>query len=150
MSCWLGVSPTPLTTPPFSVSDSCLPSALPRRACSMVSPWSSPRFCATRCPRWLYHGPLPMRSRALTALAPWVLRYACHITPPRPAAAASDWPCAAAAGGPAQRVAGRVGPGEPAVIGAVAFRRAGDEERHRLRRRLLSAALRRPRLPGRS
>src|SRR4051812_3973995 len=57
---------------------------------------------------------------------------------------------AAAAGGGRQRLAVRVGAGEPAVIGAVAFRRAGDEERHRLRRRLLSAALRRRRLPGRS
>src|SRR5689334_20545868 len=100
MSCWFGVSPTPLTGALFSVSENCLPSALPRRACSIVSPCSSPRFCATRCPRALYHGPLPIRSRALTAPDPCVLRYACHVAEPRPAAAASDWQCASAPASP--------------------------------------------------
>ena len=70
MSCWFGVSPTPLTGSFFSVSESCLPSGLPIRACSMVSPCSSATFCATRWPRALYHGPLPMRSRALTGVRP--------------------------------------------------------------------------------
>src|SRR5262249_17234474 len=34
-------------------------------------------------------GPAPMRSRALTAPAPCVLRYACHVLLPAPAACAS-------------------------------------------------------------
>ena len=34
----LGMSPTPFTIVFFSVSENCLPSALPMRACSMVSP----------------------------------------------------------------------------------------------------------------
>ena len=33
-----GMSPTPLTRSFFSVSENCLPSALPIRACSIVSP----------------------------------------------------------------------------------------------------------------
>src|SRR5260221_1872538 len=37
-----------------------------------------------------------MRSRALTALDPCVVRYACHVAEPRPAAAASAWQCASA------------------------------------------------------
>jgi hypothetical protein len=44
----------------------------------------------------------------------------------------------------AELLAVGVGPGEPAVVGAVTLRGARDEKGHRLRRRLLSAAL-----PGR-
>src|SRR5215831_17252078 len=96
MSCWLGVSPTPFTGVVFSVGENSLKRMLPSRACSIVSPCNSPTFCATRCPLALYQGPLPIRSRALTALDPCVLRYACHVALPRPAAAASAWQCASA------------------------------------------------------
>jgi len=54
-----------LTMPPFSVKENCLPSALPRRACSIVSPWSSATFCAMRWPRELNHGPFPIVVEAL-------------------------------------------------------------------------------------
>src|SRR5262249_46474190 len=41
---------------------------LPSRADSIVSPCRSATFIATRWPLELSHGPLPMRSRALTAV----------------------------------------------------------------------------------
>src|SRR3954466_14266899 len=53
---------------------------------------ASPLF-ATTPPFTLRHGPLPMRSRALTAACPpaaGVLRYARQV-PPAPVAFASDW-----------------------------------------------------------
>src|SRR5260370_697868 len=43
---------------------------------------------ATIWPFWLYQGPAPIRSRALTAFAPCVLTYACQVDEPRPAPAA--------------------------------------------------------------
>src|SRR3954469_22416950 len=102
MSCRFGVSPRPLTTSPFSVSDVCLP--------RLFVPCSSARLLATTTPFALRHGPLPMRSRALTALAPCVLRYACHVLPPAPAAAASAWQCWSAPASP---------PRSPPLPGAV-------------------------------
>src|ERR1051326_2966120 len=85
MSWVFGVSPLPLTTPPFSVSEF-----------SLLSPlWSlckSATLSATFTPLALYHGPLPIRSRALTPGFPSfgeVLRYACHSTFLVPAASAS-------------------------------------------------------------
>src|SRR3979411_73828 len=80
----LGLSPRPLTTSPFSVRDVCLPRLF-------LSPCRSATFSATRTPLALYQGPLPMRSRALTAV--WVpeavvLRYACQVRLPAPTAAA--------------------------------------------------------------
>src|SRR5688572_29760447 len=52
------------------------------------------------CPFTLCHGPLPMRSRAFTASAPCVLRYARHVRPPAPTAVASAWQCASAPASP--------------------------------------------------
>src|SRR5688572_10946345 len=100
MSCWFGLSPTPLTSSPFSVNASCLPIGLPMRACSMVSPCSTPWLAEITWPRKLCHGPLPIRSRALTAPAPCVLRYARHTASPCPAALASAWQCASAPASP--------------------------------------------------
>ena len=47
----------------------------------------------------------------------------------------------AAAGRRAQRLAVRIGAGQPAVVGAVALGDAGDEEGHRLRRGATGATL---------
>src|SRR5712672_4468868 len=59
MSCWLGVSPTPLTTVPFSVRPDSLLILLEslNRSSMLVAITTPLAFC---------HGPLPMRSRALT------------------------------------------------------------------------------------
>src|SRR5437867_1938107 len=81
MSCMFGVSPRPLTFSPFSVS-----------AVSLVRlflPWSSATSFAMTAPLAFCQGPLPMRSRALTAPGPCVLRYACHVLLLAPAACAS-------------------------------------------------------------
>ena len=59
MSCWLGVSPRPLTTAPFSVSAVCL--------VRLLSPCSSSTLVAMTTPFTFRHGPVPMRSLALTA-----------------------------------------------------------------------------------
>src|SRR4051795_5062378 len=93
MSCWFGVSPTPVTGSPFSVSAVVLLMLLPRRAISSVSPWRSATFCAMRAPLALNHGPAPIRSRALTAACPFAaaaLRYACAVLV-EPAAVARVW-----------------------------------------------------------
>src|SRR5215470_19549259 len=85
MSCMLGVSPRPLTVAPFSVSAVCL--------LMLFLPWSSATSLAIISPLAFFHGPLPIRSRALTASAPCVLRYARQVLPPAPAACASVWHC---------------------------------------------------------
>src|SRR6266850_1079204 len=95
MSCRFGVSPTPLMGSPFSFSDVGFCRLLPRRAASSVSPCKSATFCAMRAPFALYQGPVPMRSRALT-VGLFALRYACHVLPPAPTAAASVWQCRSA------------------------------------------------------
>src|SRR5712671_7734082 len=62
-----GVSPRPLMTSPFSESAVCLVSPL--------APCSSATSLATTAPLEFFHGPLPMRSRALMAGLPsaaWV------------------------------------------------------------------------------
>src|SRR5215472_16863978 len=95
-SCMLGVSPRPLTTPPFSLSDVCLVRLL-LALCRSSTP------LATTSPLALLHGPLPMRSRALIAGSPAVapvLRYACHVWPPAPAEAARSWQCLSAPASP--------------------------------------------------
>src|SRR5262249_51573267 len=92
MSCRLGVSPRPLTTSPFSLSAVCLVSLL-------LALWRSSTLWAITSPLAFFHGPAPMRSRALTAAAPstaCVLRYACQVWLPAPAPCASDWQCASA------------------------------------------------------
>src|SRR6266581_2853543 len=64
-----GVSPRPLMTSPFSESAVCLVSPL--------APCNSATSLATTVPLEFFHGPLPMRSRALTAGLPsaaWVER----------------------------------------------------------------------------
>ena len=61
MSCWFGVSPRPLFTVPFSVSEFSLPTLV------AASLWRSATFCAISTPLALYQGPLPMRSLAFTA-----------------------------------------------------------------------------------
>src|SRR5216110_4031654 len=81
MSCMLGVSPRPLTSSPFSVSAVCLVMLL-------LALFSSVRFLAMTVPLAFCQGPEPTRSRALTAPAPCVLRYACQVLPPAPAACA--------------------------------------------------------------
>src|SRR5688572_1381076 len=89
MSCRLGVSPRPFTTSPFSFSEFCLPRVLP-------SLCRSATLSATLTPLALCHGPLPMRSRALTPPDPVVLRYARHFLPPAPAPLARPWQCLSA------------------------------------------------------
>src|SRR5437868_2367064 len=68
---------------PFSVNAVCL--------FRLLVPWSSATFFAMTTPLAFCHGPVPMRSFALTACGPCVLRYACHVWLPAPAAVASDW-----------------------------------------------------------
>src|SRR5215510_5590362 len=92
MSCMLGVSPRILTGSPFSLSAVVRPILLLAlcRSATLVAITAPLAFC---------HGPLPMRSRALTGppCAPWlVLRYARQVLPPAPAACASCWQCASA------------------------------------------------------
>src|SRR4051812_9224315 len=62
MSCVLGVSPRPFTGRPFSLSANSLLTEFRSR---WISPWRSATFHAMSAPFALYHGPLPMRSRAL-------------------------------------------------------------------------------------
>src|SRR3954463_16324496 len=60
------------------------------RSSTLLAITSPLKFC---------HGPAPIRSRALTAVAPstaWVLRYARQVLPPAPAASARDWHCRSA------------------------------------------------------
>src|SRR5712692_9986149 len=92
MSCMFGVSPRPLTIPPFSV-----------RAVSLVilacSECRSATLFATTTPLAFFHGPLPTRSRAFTPASPagsHVLRYACQFVCFEPAALASALQCASA------------------------------------------------------
>src|SRR5882672_9324986 len=92
MSCVFGLSPRPLTTAPFSVNELSLPSLL-------LAPCKSSTLAATCTPFALNHGPLPIRSRALTAGWPFAalaLRYACQVFEPSPAVAASFWHSASA------------------------------------------------------
>src|SRR5450631_1688539 len=98
MSCWLGVSPTPLTTVPFSVRPDSLLILLPAlcRSSTLVAMTTPLAFC---------QGPRPIRSRALT-VAPGLealvleLIYACQVLPPAPTAAASFWQWASAPASP--------------------------------------------------
>ena len=62
-SCMLTASPRPLTVSPFSVSAVCL-------VILFASEWRSSTLFATTTPLTFCHGPLPMRSRALTPAAP--------------------------------------------------------------------------------
>jgi hypothetical protein len=63
MSCWLGFSPLPVMTSPFSVS-----------AVFLLRLFLAECSCATllaiTTPLALRHGPLPMRSRAFTPASP--------------------------------------------------------------------------------
>src|SRR5215510_9993484 len=65
----------------------------------LLSLCRSATLVAITVPLAFCHGPLPMRSRALTGppCAPWlVLRYARQVLPPAPTACASCWQCASA------------------------------------------------------
>src|SRR5262249_12932626 len=91
-SCQLGVMPTPAIMLPRSVSAVCwlrLLLALCRSSTSL----------AITTPLEFCHGPLPMRSRALTG-PPWasavLLRYACQVLPPAPTVVANCWQWASA------------------------------------------------------
>src|SRR5215510_6081229 len=87
ISCWFGLSPTPMMTVPFSVSAVSFLMLL-------LSECRSATLLAIATPFWLYQGPLPMRSLAFTAgcpLAAAALRYACHVLPRLPAAVARFW-----------------------------------------------------------
>src|SRR5262245_10966027 len=91
MSCLFGLSPRPLTTAPFSVSELSFDSLL-------LSLCRSSTLEATCTPLALTHGPDPMRSRALTAGRPSAaaaLRYARQL-PGAPAAVASAVQCLSA------------------------------------------------------
>src|SRR5262249_35171505 len=59
MSCWLGVSPRILTGSPFSLGAVARPILL-------LSLCRSATLVAMTTPLAFFHGPLPMRSRALT------------------------------------------------------------------------------------
>src|SRR4051812_19448821 len=80
MSWTFGVSPTPFTGMPFSVSACVLLIWLRSR---MMSPCRSGTVAAIIAPFALCHGPVPMRSRALMGRpsGPVALRYARHCLP---------------------------------------------------------------------
>src|SRR6185312_647423 len=80
----LGLSPIPLITSPFSERLFSLLSLL-------LALCRSSTLIATVTPFTFTQGPLPMRSRAFTAPAPCVDRYACQVFAPAPADAASSW-----------------------------------------------------------
>src|SRR3954447_25711904 len=82
MSCWLGVSPRTLVGSPFSLSPVSL-------LILLLSLCRSSTFCAMTTPLAFFHGPGPMRSRALRGppcAAALVLRYARQVLLPAPAA----------------------------------------------------------------
>src|SRR5262245_40520392 len=84
MSCSFGVSPRPLIGWPFSSSAFCL-------LILLLAECRSATLVATTTPLALRHGPLPMRSRALTPAAPFgsvVLRYAFQLVRLEPASLA--------------------------------------------------------------
>src|SRR5206468_10036415 len=62
----------------------------------LLLPCRSATSFAMTTPLAFCQGPVPIRSLALTACAPCVLRYACHVRLPAPAAAASAWQCLSA------------------------------------------------------
>ena len=118
MSCSLGVSPRPLITLPRSSSADSLLRLLP------LCRWATSRAMST--PLALYQGPLPMRSRALTAGTRRVAarrRRSGHAQVGPPGTAAT-----ARCGG--QALALRVGTSQTAEVGALAASSAGDEEAH--------------------
>src|SRR5688572_8188006 len=84
MSCRFGAKPLPGIWLPRS--SSAVNAAI--RFAELCS-WST--FCAICAPRTLNHGPEPIRSRALTAFCPCVLRYARQVRAPCPAAWARSW-----------------------------------------------------------
>src|ERR1700722_10935276 len=87
MSCQFGLKPKPAIIAPRSVSEVDAPS----RTLPLCR---SSTFCATTSPLKFCHGPLPMRSRALTGTlggTELVLRYARHVLLPAPTAVASCW-----------------------------------------------------------
>src|SRR5882724_4572110 len=91
MSCMFGLSPLALMVSPFSLSPVSLLILLLLLCRSSTS-------LAMTTPLVFCHGPLPMRSRALTAGLPsaaLVLKYACHVLP-APTAWASAWQCLSA------------------------------------------------------
>src|SRR5215213_5167335 len=69
MSCWFGVSPRPFTGSPFSFNANSLLIEFRSR---WTSPWRSATLNAMGALLALNHGPVPMRSRALTAGWPGV------------------------------------------------------------------------------
>ena len=92
----VGVSPRPFTVSAFAVRMLCLVRVAPS-PCSWATLW------AIRTPFALYHGPVPIRSRALTASCPVtaaVLRYACQVLPATPAASANRRQCRSAPSSP--------------------------------------------------
>src|SRR5581483_5977151 len=92
MSCTFTGSPRPLIVSPFSESAVCL-------LMLTLSECRSSTLFATITPLALCHGPLPMRSRALTPASPpvsVVLRYARQLVSVEPAALASAAQCASA------------------------------------------------------
>src|SRR5262245_28346215 len=96
MSCMLTGSPPPLTISPFSVNAVCLLTLLAPECRSST-------LFATTTPLAFCHGPLPMRSRALTPAAPpgsVVLRYARQLVCVEPAALARAAQCASAPSSP--------------------------------------------------
>src|SRR5262247_2475378 len=107
---------------PRSVSDACMPSLL-------LSPWRSSTFWATTSPLKFCQGPRPMRSRALTACAPF-RGLGAQVGAPGLAARSRRL---------RQCLALTIRSLEAPEVGALARPRAGDEEGHvrRLRRRLL-------------
>src|SRR5947207_9954140 len=71
ISCWFGVSPRPLIGLPFSSSAVSLLTLF-------LSLCRSATLAAISTPLAFDHGPLPIRSLALTPPWPCVQRYACH------------------------------------------------------------------------
>src|SRR5689334_14479542 len=92
MSCLLTGSPRPEITSPFSLTEFCFESLL-------LALCRSATLVATTTPFAFCHGPLPMRSRALTAPEPLVLRYARHVRP-GPAAPTDAARCSHSASAP--------------------------------------------------
>ena len=123
MSCWFGMSPTPLTRSPFSVSEIALPSALPeprllqRVAVQFVDALGHPPHSPVGEPRAL-------ADAVAGVYGAGTLR--AEIGAPGGGAAP---------GRRGQHLAVGVSPREALEVGAVTHAHAGDEERHRLRRR---------------
>ncbi len=124
MSCVFGVSPTPLTGFPDSVSARAFNTLLPTRACSAVSPWSVARFEA-----------ISLAGRVVPrAGADAIAGVHCCLTVTRLCAEVGVPLAITRVGGRGEHLAVGVRSGESAEVGTFTVADAGDEETHGRRR----------------